>query len=554
MYKLILVDDEEEVRKGIVKKIDWGQYGFEIIGEAENGIEALEIAEKVVPDVVVTDIKMPFMDGLTLSKKLREKFPTTKIIILTGFDEFEYAQKAINLDIVEYILKPISSKEMIDMLVRVKAKIDEEIAQKKNIETLKEHYKKSLPLLKEKFLGSLITSRINKDEILEKSHNYGLNLHGKGFVVTALSADLDTATTINSDDRDGKHFKETTTFGISEGKEITKFAVLNISEEIVNKYGSGIVFLHNDYIVIIFTSENDNRDALMGKALFILEEIRQCMEKYHHFTVTIGVGTFCKDIVNISYSYENAITALDYRLILGNNRVICIEDVEPQCSKRVVFDELKERSLMSCIKVGTTEEIIETVEALFKEIMDEKTSFQDYQIYLLEILTTILKIAKDLNVDMDNLFGVNYNLFVEMYKFKDLKEVKGWLIGMCTKIKSFISKERKDTCKLLVKRATEYLNHHYHENDITIDKICKLLYISPTYFSTIFKKETKLTFVNYLTHVRMEAAKELLRSTDLKTFEIAQKVGYSEPNYFSYCFKKNFGISPSEYRKAFKPV
>ncbi|MDK2934831.1 MAG: two-component system, response regulator YesN [Clostridiales bacterium] len=554
MYKLILVDDEEEVRKGIVKKIDWGQYGFEIIGEAENGIEALEIAEKVVPDVVVTDIKMPFMDGLTLSKKLREKFPTTKIIILTGFDEFEYAQKAINLDIVEYILKPISSKEMIDMLVRVKAKIDEEIAQKKNIETLKEHYKKSLPLLKEKFLGSLITSRINKDEILEKSHNYGLNLHGKGFVVTALSADLDTATTINSDDRDGKHFKETTTFGISEGKEITKFAVLNISEEIVNKYGSGIVFLHNDYIVIIFTSENDNRDALMGKALFILEEIRQCMEKYHHFTVTIGVGTFCKDIVNISYSYENAITALDYRLILGNNRVICIEDVEPQCSKRVVFDELKERSLMSCIKVGTTEEIIETVEALFKEIMDEKTSFQDYQIYLLEILTTILKIAKDLNVDMDNLFGVNYNLFVEMYKFKDLKEVKGWLIGMCTKIKSFISKERKDTCKLLVKRATEYLNHHYHENDITIDKICKLLYISPTYFSTIFKKETKLTFVNYLTHVRMEAAKELLRSTDLKTFEIAQKVGYSEPNYFSYCFKKIFGISPSEYRKAFKPV
>lgn len=189
MYKLILVDDEEEVRKGMLRKIDWAGYGFEIAGEAENGYEALTVAEKTPPDVVVTDIKMPFMDGIELSEALSKKYPTVKIIILTGFDEFEYAQKAINLNVVEYILKPIASKEFTELLDKVKKGLDEEIAQKENVEALRKHYEESLPILREKFLSSLITSRLTDAEFLEKNNSYATGINGDAYLVSVVSND-----------------------------------------------------------------------------------------------------------------------------------------------------------------------------------------------------------------------------------------------------------------------------------------------------------------------------------------------------------------------------
>jgi two-component system response regulator YesN len=486
---------------------------------------------------------MPFMNGLELSERIREKLSTTRIIILTGFDEFEYAKKAIKLNVVEYALKPISADELIEVLIRVKGKLDDEMAQRKDIEMLKENYRKSLPVLREKFLGSLITNRLSKGDILERAYNYGLRLNCNGFIVSVIRLDSD----IRIENLSGVGCVSS-----SDNRELIKLAILNMTEEISNKYGSGIIFLHNDNIVAIFTSEVDDKNELIGKVLSMLEELRQSIEKYYKITATFGVGAYCNDITNISYSFESAITALDYRVIFKSNSIICIEDLEPKVVENIVFDELRSRSLICCIKVGAPSEIEETINELFKEIIDGNVSFKDYQIYLLDILTTILKTARDLFIDMDKIFGPNYNLFVEMYKFKDIRRVKEWLINICTKMKGYVSKDRQDTCKFIVKKATEYIENFYYDSELTIDKMCKYLHVSPTYFSNIFKRETRFTFINYLTHIRMEAAKELLRTTNCKGFEIAKRVGYSEPNYFSYCFKKSFSISPSEYRKDFK--
>lgn len=546
MYKLLIVDDEEEVRKGIIDKIDWGFYGFQIVGEAENGREALEQMDKVVPDVVITDIKMPFMDGLHLSEILKDKFPVTRIIILTGFDEFEYAQKAIKANVTEYILKPVSSKDIIEVLIRLKSIIDAEIAKKEDLKALKEKYNKMLPLLREKFLAALLTSRLSKSEILEKSSMYGLDICGRGFAVSVLSIDYDTMA--EKYEAGSAEQQKQASFRIPEDKELLKFTVLNITEEIVEKYGIGITFLHNDLIAIIFNICAEDWGNGMEKPLSVLEEIRYYIRKYFSVTVTVGMGTCCEDASHITDSFENAMIALDYSLILGNNRIIYIEDIEPGSKDKIVFDELKEHTLASCIKVGTNHEIKKVIDGIFKEFIEAKASFKDCQIYLLRVLTTILKVASDLNIDMENVLGINYNLFVEIYKFTDLRDIMQWLLTICTKIMGYISKERQDTCKFLINNAKEYLQEHYHESDMTLEKLSNYLHISPTYFSMIFKKETKFTFINYLTLLRMDTAKMLLRTTNMKTFEIAESVGYSEPNYFSYCFKKNFNISPSEYR------
>lgn len=535
MYKLILVDDEEEVRNGIIQKINWELYGFTLVGEAENGREGLEMAEIFTPDVVITDIKMPFMDGLQLSELLKKRFPTIKIIILTGFDKFEYARNAVKLNVVEYALKPVSSKELIEVLLRVKGQIDEEMLKKEDMEVLKEYYIRSLPILKEKFLTYLITSKLNKEEIQEEVKNYDINLNGNRFVVAVINIDY-------------KVTHQNLKMDNSNETDLTKFAVFNIIEEIVYQNQRGTVFMHNNLIVLISPFLEEDRDVIFNKIQSTLEEIRQSIEKYLEITITIGIGTIVNEVSSIADSYQNAIYALDYRFIMGKNRIIWIEDIEPGSKEKIVFDEIMEHDLRSSIKVGTEVEIIKTIDNLFYQLVDAKAPFKHFQIYLLEILTTIIKTAESLNVDMTYVFGENYNLFVELYGFNDLNQVKDWFEYISIKIMNYIIKDRKDSCTLLVEKSKAYINKFYSDSSININSICSYLYISPTYFSFIFKRETKMTFINYLTKTRLEASKDLIKTTKMKSFEIAYKVGYAEPNYFSYCFKKQFGISPSEYR------
>lgn len=544
MYKLMLVDDEEEERKGILNKIEWEKYGFEVVGEAANGMDALEIADKVMIDVVITDIRMPFMDGLTLCQRLREKYPNIKIIILTGYDQFEYARKAIKLDVVEYVLKPISSKELIEVLINIKNKMDEEIANRKNIEILKEYYLRSLPILKQAFLSSLVTNKMGSDEIKEKIKTYEIKLNGKAYGVALIKIkfnkieDLYTPLVRKDEDETDKN-KDT---------EFIRLGILNLCKEIVDKYDKGIVFINEDYIVLIL-SIDDEDCIFMNKVLPILEEIRQSIKKFYGISCTIGIGSFFKELDLICNSYKDAVSAISYASIL-DDKIIYIQDVEPKSIKKLVFDQLKERRLFNAIKTGTKSELIETIDSLFREIIELNISYKNYYIYIMEVINTILKAIQDLNIDIDEIMDINYDMLIEILKLKDIKEVKRWIIDICLKIKSYIVKERQNSYKKIVQAAISYINENYKDSELSIDKLCKILYISPAYFSTIFKKETKHTFVNYLTHVRMEAAKELLRTTNLKTLEIARMVGYSEPNYFSYCFKKKFNISPSEYRNS----
>ncbi|GAA4839520.1 hypothetical protein GCM10023310_16660 [Paenibacillus vulneris] len=548
MYKLILAEDEQEVRESIVREIDWARYGFEVADTAENGKEAMEQIERWTPDVVVTDIRMPFMDGMQLSEWIRSKYPTTKIIILTGYDEFEYAQKAVKMHIDEYVLKPFSAQELIQALVKIRQLIDEETARKKNVQTLQEHYRQSLPVLREVFLGSLIHRKLPKGEIEEKALNYHVALQGDVFLVSVLSMD-------NPEMQGDEARAASQSLKYSKDNELKLFAILNISEEIVSKHQAGIVFLHNGNLVLLSTSkEETDKEAVMKRTLPALEEIRQSIEKYLKLTVTIGVGTVVSDITDVSYSYSDAVLALDYRVVLGNNRIICIDDVETRQVEKLRFDELKEHSLIRCIKVGTQQEMKELVDELFYGIADTPVSFQDYQIYLLELLTAILKAAKDSNADLDSILGSAFNPFADIHKMTNPQEAKQWILGLCTRIMTSIVSERQSSYKSLVDKAKEYTLAHYQDSDISIHKVCSHLHISAGYFSGIFKKETKMTFVNYLMHIRMEAAKELLRTTDLKTFEIAERVGYAEPNYFSFSFRKHVGVSPKEYKSSSREI
>ena len=192
LYRIILVDDEEEVRKSIIRKIDWTAVGFAVVGDAENGEDALEKIENLEPDVVLTDIRMPYMDGLTLAERIRQKYPSMKIVIFSGYDDFEYAKQAIKLNVTEYILKPVNVEELTAILKRIKTNLDEEIEQKRNVNLLRENYKRSLPILREQFLKDLISRPMDGETVQTLLREYDIPLAGaKKWIAIAVELELE---------------------------------------------------------------------------------------------------------------------------------------------------------------------------------------------------------------------------------------------------------------------------------------------------------------------------------------------------------------------------
>jgi two-component system, response regulator YesN len=536
MYKIIIVDDEEEVRKGIIQKIEWNKFSFEIVGEAENGREALDLIEDNVPDVVITDITMPLMDGLELAAILKENYPTVKIVILTGFDDFKFAQQAIKYRVVDYILKPVMPKDIDELIEKLKNRIDDEIAQKEDVVMLRRHYNESLPVIRGEFLSSLITGRPDANDVKNRVANYGLKLGGDLFIVAAANIDA-------------KSFRNNV---FEENDiELVKFAVLNISREIIEKYFFGEVFFHDENLVILAGFKDYEKTSVLDKSFSILEEIRQNVEKYLKISITIGLGSMCNSLSKLRESYRTALAALDYRLIIGENKVIFIEDLEPQTADNVAFDEEKEKNLISSIKFGAQDDVKKAVDALFNDISGVKASFKDYQLYLIEITAAISKLSRNLQLDTGEIFDTNDTLYEKVFRLKSLDEVRKWIEENCIKLMKHISNKRQNTTAILLEKAKDYIKNNYGNNELSIQKLADHLHISPSYLSMIFKKYAGVTFLKYLVNIRLEAAKELLGNTDLKTSEIAEEIGYPEINYFSYFFKKNFGMSPREYKNKY---
>ncbi|MEG1004540.1 response regulator [Clostridium sp.] len=529
LYKVLIVDDEEEIRQGIIRKIDWEKYGFKIVGDAENGKDALEKLEKLQPDIVMTDIKMPFMNGLELGEKIKEIMPWTKIIIFSGSDELEYAHRAIKINAYEYVLKPINSIELIEVIKKLKIKMDEELDEKKNVEKLYKYYKRSLPVLKEKFLVGTIEGRIKEELWGEEGKRVGVEFTEEFYAVGVIHTD-------NLEDEKEIEIAE---------EDLIDISIKQIIDEVMGEYCNYVSFIYSRTIVVI--SNFNNKENIFN---FIkgLNEVCKISERITEKSVSAGVGQIATDYSQIRLSYKMARNAMHYRMVLGTGRAIYIDDVEPDNSVQLQFDENDERELLNAIKIKSNEEIKKSISKFFIKAEKLLLPYNQYKIYLIQITTSLLKLVQAYNLNIEEAFGKEFNCYSHIDNFNSMDRAQEWFIEKGIKINCLIKRERLDTSKLLVEKAKEYVDSNYSDSEISVEKLCGHLHVSPTYFSTIFKRETGENFINYLTTVRLDAAVNLLNTTDYKSYIIAQNVGYPEPNYFSYVFKKRFGVSPSKYR------
>ncbi|MDO4294888.1 MAG: response regulator [bacterium] len=531
-YRIMLVDDEEEVRKGIIRKIDWESLGFQVVGDAENGEEALEKIEQLEPEVVMTDIRMPYMDGLTLCSRIRQKYPSIKLLIFSGFDDFDYAQQAIKLNVTEYILKPVNGEELTEILNRVRENLDEEIAQRRNVNLLRESYRNSLPILRELFLNNLVQGNLTEANLAEKLQEYEIDLLGARKWLTAVI--------------DVKSMELGSALFLHQEQELIPISVRQLFEDNLRKYCRFTSFNSTAGLVLIAAVDEENSQT--GFIDLLGDVCKEC-KRILAVTVTVGLGHSCSKLEELSLSYQDALDALGYREIAGSGKVICISDMEPLSRGKLQLETKDEADLVSAVKFGTPEKIEAVIQGLTAHMEDVKVHMRQYQIYQMSILNCLIRLMQQYDLNVDAMFDKEESYTKLVTGVGKPEEFAALTIPIAKRMNEAMNRERDKATKKVILEAKQYIQENYANPDLSVDLLCRQLHMSPAYFSTLFKRETGQTCIAYLTEVRMEKAVELLNRTEDKTYVIAQKVGYPEQNYFSYVFKKRFGVSPTKFRK-----
>ncbi len=520
LYRVLLVDDEEDIREGISRKMDWLGLGFSLVGEAANGQDALELAESLRPDVILTDIKMPFMDGLELCRILTDRLPAARFVVFSGFDAFEYAKQAIQMNVVEYILKPINADELSAVLRRLKDQLDRERAERRNVELLRSRYTENLPVLRELFYANLLDGHIEPGTERERAARLDIDLQGEEWAVGLAY--------IGSDRRDA----------------LSTLSVQKLLEESLTADRCKLS-LYNDWVAVIVSL---TESFTIYDLIRVLDRVCTLAASYLGLTLTVGVGAPCKELSGMARSAAEARTALEYRSMVGRGQVIYIGDLEPDGGQVLTFEEADERTLTAAVRLGSEQEVRDAAAALAGKIREANPSAGQYNLFLMELVTHLMKMTRRSGVGVEEVFGTGFSLPIQDSALPSLEELEGWCAERYLRLWTLIRRRQTDSAGQMVEAAKEYIRQHYAESDLSVEKLCAYLHLSSTYFSTLFKRETGTSFTAYVTTVRMEAAAEAIRGTEEKTYLIAQRCGYEDPNYFSYVFKRHFGVTPTKYR------
>lgn len=525
-YKVLLVDDEEEVVDAIEHKLNWDELGFEVVGRAQNGVKALEIAEKLQPDVVITDIKMPYMDGLELSRRLKEENSGIKIMILTGFDEFEYAKEAVHLEIEEYVLKPVNSNELTDCLKRLKGNLDKEWDEKLNVKKLERYYMESLPLLQNNFFCSLIEGRVQEAELEKYLQAYQISLMGPAFCCVVF------------------HTSENQVPDEISPLLLTMSVQREVSERFADKWKNSIFTYLGNVIMIVEMKSEEYISQLTDDC----DRFCRWADRFLGAVVTAGIGKACEKFIDINTSYEEAREAVSYRVIYGTKRSIYIGDIAPKGQElSMQLDDIRMNDLFKAIHLGVREDIEIAVYNISRILKENATTVTQYNFVAMEIVGNLYRFCSNNYLKFEDYTGDIRNPYESVPKMEE-NALVNWIINVSLAISDELKNARNSSVRHLIIEAKNIVRDNYQDPDLSLDSVCSRLGVSNSYFSSVFKKEVGQAFIPYLTEYRMEQAQRLIIETNEKSYEIAEHVGYVDANYFSYVFKRKFGMSPSKYR------
>lgn len=535
MYRILLVDDEILVRDAIKENIDWKSIDCELVGDCENGKQAAEFVQEHPVDIVLTDILMPYMDGMELSHFLHDNYPDIVIVIFSGFGEFEYAKKAIQYGVSEYLLKPVTAMELTGVIEKMKQKVDQQRREKSKMDKLaqnSEKYRKNEQIIRSKNMEALVNCTTDVNKTIQRLSEMGVDISAASYRVALFDIDL----------YSGMYKLDTEK---RQESALMAFVLFNISDEIVTREKAGIAYQEGNNRVGILFQETWSRN-FTSKTKEICREIQQKTKEVMGFDVSMGIGKWVKKPEELIQSHDMAAQTLQYRYLLGGNLLIDMEEQHP--AQEINLDESL-ADLKEFMKTGQKEQVDQTLvtieEAIRQALMEKSRACM----YLQQVIRTMDNACEDVSADMDRIREDRDELLRQVTDQKSFEDACKVVQKHTDRIFEILSEMNTSSSERQARLAIDYIQKNYMDPDLSLNSICSYLNISTSYFSTIFKDETGETFTEVLIRTRMEKARELLEKTTMKNYEIAEKVGFSDPHYFGISFKKMTGCTPTEYAR-----
>ncbi len=565
MIKVFLVEDEYAIREGIKKSVDWEKNGFELVGEAGDGEMAFPKILKTKPDILITDIRMPFMDGLELATLVKKELSDIKIVVLSGYDDFNYAKQAISIGVEEYILKPVSGENLLKEL----GKIAESIRAHRQEEQAREKYLQDMEeiraLERQKFIHDMIDGKISMQESLEQGRELGIDITATYYSIVLFQAFLK-----NREDSDINSYS-------------------GVNEEILRRIKEEYADLKNVYLyeqvgdVLCFLEKSDTLEEMDENVNRGIGIITNIMSEFGDWIYFISSGKPVERIRDVNNSYRDASRRFADRYMLDESCIILGNDDMPQRQKKIRetieaekkdsakdmdfdnidirkldisgidFKMLSQKTILHFLRSGTLSEVGDLVNEYFNSIgEDAMGSIMFRQYILMESLLSGLTFLDSMGVGRDKASEILGDLKDPIKYVETLDSSRDYIRMLLNKMIEYRNQVSDKKYLEIIEKAKKFIQDEYRNEDMSLQLVASNVNVSSNHFSAIFRKETGETFIDYLTRVRMENAKELLACTSMKTSEIGFEVGYRDPHYFSYIFKKTTGMSPKEYRRTKK--
>lgn len=544
MLKIFLAEDEVVVRETIKRMIPWEELGFELVGEAADGEMALPLLIRQQPDLLITDIKMPFMDGLTLARLAKKEIPGLKVVILSGYDDFNYAKQAIGIGVEDYLLKPITKNALIERLSEIRSRYEHEKTQKEYYEKFQREMQAYEKNSSRDFFEALVGGSMDMMEVYKRAEKLGLDIVAEAYNVLIF--------TMNCDEDFSRQRDEYSSWEAES---------LELLENFFAGHSSAMLFRSNifSYGVLL----KGQRETIEENTRACVDEIRKILSRQDgRREWFLAVGQSVERLSQIQKSYHTASRAFSQRYLYDEN-ILYYDEMETMehpggqaetednaYLQKVDVNALNPAILQKFLSNGLQEETENFVKDYFYAIGQEPMESLVFRNYvILNVRFSVISFIKGLGCDTNEMESADTEE-VLAESGKNMESAIAYAKKMISQAIEIRDQNSGNKNRSILKTAVDFIDSHYMEEDISLNTVANVANVSSNHFSALFSQNMGQTFIEYLTTLRMNKAKELLRCTGMRSSEIAGEIGYKDAHYFSYLFKKTQGMTPSDYRKA----
>lgn len=544
MLKIFLAEDEVVVRETIKRMIPWEELGFELVGEAADGEMALPLLLRQQPDLLITDIKMPFMDGLTLARLAKKEIPGLKVVILSGYDDFNYAKQAIGIGVEDYLLKPITKNALIERLSEIRSRYEHEKTQKEYYEKFQREMQAYEKNSSRDFFEALIGGSMDMMEVYKRAEKLGLDIVAEAYNVLIFTMNCD-------EDFSGQRDEYSSWEAES----------LELLENFFAGHSSAMLFRSNifSYGVLL----KGQRETIEENTRACVDEIRKILSRQDgRREWFLAVGQSVERLSQIQKSYHTASRAFSQRYLYDEN-ILYYDEMETMehpggqaetednaYLQKVDVNALNPAILQKFLSNGLQEETENFVKDYFYAIGQEPMESLVFRNYvILNVRFSVISFIKGLGCDTNEMESADTEE-VLAESGKNMESAIAYAKKMISQAIEIRDQNSGNKNRSILKTAVDFIDSHYMDEEISLNTVANVANVSSNHFSALFSQNMGQTFIEYLTTLRMNKAKELLRCTGMRSSEIAGEIGYKDAHYFSYLFKKTQGMTPSDYRKA----